>query len=88
MNNAVTFASAFIRLGTVFLPVRTDIAPASAGGAVALYDGSVFAALADFILADRGVPEPCLTEACVCIEAPGGFDQDPESGFPVISDDR
>ena len=83
MNDAVPFASAFIRFRTVFLPVRADVAPAAAGGAVAFDDGSVLAALADLIFADGRVSQPCVLKACMGVKAPGGFDENPESGLAV-----
>ena len=88
MNDAVAFTPAFIWFGTVLLPVRADVAPAAAGGAVAFDDGSVLAALADLIFADGRVPQPCVLKACMGVKAPGGFDENPESGLAVITDNR
>ena len=88
MNDAVAFTSAFIRFGTVFLPIRTDITSAPACGTVAFYDRSIFTALADFIFANRGVPEPGIAETRVGVKAPGGFDADPEGWFTVVPNHR
>ena len=57
-------------------------------GAVAFDDGSILAALADLIFADGRVPQPCVLKACMGVKAPGGFDENPESGLAVITDNR